>query len=109
MNIFMKEETEKLEGYLETDKLQDRLIHDYVVESYQLAKKTHGKVKKNFFSHVLFYLSFCALFLMAYSGTISYFSVWNWATKGLIVLILIIFGLLIFETIREYFESSKKS
>ena len=104
MNIFLKEETRKLEGYLETDKLRDKLIHDYVVESYQLAKKTHGKVKKNLAAHLLFYVSFCSLLLMAYSGIVSYLNLWNWTAKFLIILILAVFGYLSLEIGRKYFR-----
>jgi hypothetical protein len=102
MDVFLKEKAKNLEGYFEIDALQDRLIHDYVVESYQLAKKTYGKVKKNLLAHALFYVSFCSLLLMAYSGVISYLDMWNWATKALTVFILIIFGLLIVKVIQKY-------
>lgn len=104
MNVFLKEETRKLEGYLETDRLRDKLIHDYVVESYQLAKKTHGKVKKNLVAHLLFYVSFCSLLLMAYSGIVSYLNLWNWTARFLIILILAAFGLLSLEIGRKYFR-----
>lgn len=104
IKIFLDKETEKLNEYFEPDRLQNRLIHDYVVEAYQLAKKTQGKVKKNFFSHILFYISFCSLVLMTYSGIVSYLAMWNWATQLLVGVILCIFGILIFGIIRGYFE-----
>ncbi|MGD2247588.1 MAG: hypothetical protein PVF58_04220 [Candidatus Methanofastidiosia archaeon] len=104
MKIFLNEEAKKLNTYLETDNLHNRLIHDYVVEAYQLAKKTQGKVKKNFFSHILFYISFCSLVLMTYSGIVSYLALWNQVTQLLIGIILCGFGILIFEVIKEYSE-----
>lgn len=104
VKIFLNKEVENLDKYLENDNLHDRLIHDYVVEAYQLAKKTQGKVKKNFFSHILFYISFCSLVLMTYSGIVSYLETWGWATQLLVGIILFIFGILIFGVIREYFE-----
>lgn len=104
MNIFLEGETRKLEGYLENDKLRDKLIHDYVVEAYQLAKKTHGKVKKNLVAHLLFYVSFCSLLLMAYSGIVSYLNLWNWIAEFLTILILAAFGLLSLGIGRKYFR-----
>lgn len=87
INTFCKKENEKPKEYLETIELQDKFIHDCIMESYLLAKKTHGKVKRNLVAHLLFYSSFYFLFLLACSGTTASFEVWNPETKVLIFII----------------------
>ncbi len=79
-----KESEEKPKEYLETIELQEKFIHDCIMESHLLAKKTHGKVKRNLVAHLLFYSSFYFLFLLACSGIANYFNAWNSETKALI-------------------------
>lgn len=110
MNIlFTKEITEKPKEFLETDELQEKIIYDFVVESYQLAKKAQGKVKKNLLAHLFFYPSFCSLFLMTYAGIISYLNGWNFATQSLTVLILAVFGRIEIKVFKKYLKQPSQS
>jgi len=92
MNYFYSEKNEKkLEEFLETDELQNKLAYDYIREAYLLAKKANTKVFYNTIAHWFFFFSFVTLFLMIYVGIISYFGLWGSFTKFLIILALAIF------------------
>jgi hypothetical protein len=95
---------EKTQTYLDIDELQDKLIYDFSVESFQLAKKVHEKSRKNLFAHMFFYPSFCLLLLMAFSGVISLLEEWNlvaWMVMGFIVAFFVIIEAIV---IRKYIK-----
>ncbi len=73
--------------------LQHKFIHDCANESYVLAEKTQKKVIRNLIARLFFYLSFCSLFLMTYTGIVDHLEAWNEVTGFTVVVILITFGI----------------
>lgn len=103
INTFCKKENSKeSEEFLKTDELQNKFVYDCMVESYQLAKKTHGKVRRNLLAHLLFYISFYLLLLMAYSGIITYFDAWDSVTIVLILVISVFFLYITYRVAKKY-------
>lgn len=102
------EESEESKRFLKTDELQDKFIYDCMVESYQLARKTTKKVRYNLLAHILFYISFYFLTLMAYSGMMSYFNSWNVITEIIILVISGIFLYFIYKVFQKYKEEKTK-
>lgn len=91
--------------FLDTKRLQEKLIYDYAVESYQLAKKAHEKSRKNLVAHMFFYPSFGLLLLMAFSGVISFLEEWNPVIWGLFGVIVAFFVAVEISIIHKYLRS----
>lgn len=110
INYFCRiENTEKSEEFLKTDELQNKFVYDCTVESYQLAKKTHGKVKRNLLAHLLFYISFYFFLLMAYLGIISYFNAWDYRAKVFILVVTTFFLYITYKVVMKYKEEVKST
>lgn len=105
--FYKKESTEKSGKFLKTDELLNKFVYDCMVESYQLAKKTHGKVKRNLLAHLLFYISFYFFLLMAYLGIISYFQAWNYVTIAPLFVISAVFLYIMYRVAMKYKKETR--
>lgn len=91
----------------EPEILQKKLLYDYLNESYQLAKKTQGKVKRNLVAHLFFYPSFCSLLLMAFTGIFTYAKAQPWIILYFTGATLLIFGFFEIKKLLKLYDELK--
>jgi hypothetical protein len=101
VDYFYKKKDEVPKHFLEVAELQDKLVYDFAVESFQLAKKAHHKSKRNLIAHMFFYPSFCSLLLMAFLGIVSLLGIRNFVSV-FAVAIVAVFVTLELKVIQKY-------